>query len=108
MIVTASPEITVAPFARRLGAEALLGTHMTFDADDRVTGAFTGPNCRGEEKVYRLRAAYGDDLQLAAAYGDTSGDTEMLAFAAEAGFPGIYGTALAAVGIHVEHHRLAA
>ena len=86
VIVTASPEITVAPFARRLGAESLLGTHMTFDADDRVTGAFTGPNCRGEEKVRRLHAAYGDDLQLAAAYGDTSGDTEMLAFAAEAGF----------------------
>lgn len=86
VIVTASPEITVAPFARRLGAEALLGTHMAFDDDDRVTGGFTGPNCRGEEKVRRLRAAYGDNVQLAAAYGDTSGDTEMLAFAAEAGF----------------------
>jgi len=86
VVVTASPEITVAPFARRLGAEALLGTHMTFDDDDRVTGAFTGPNCRGEEKVRRLHAAYGEDLQLAAAYGDTSGDTEMLAFADEAGF----------------------
>lgn len=86
VIVTASPEITVAPFARRLGAEALLGTHMAFDAGDRVTGAFTGANCRGEEKVRRLRTAYGDDLHLAAAYGDTSGDTEMLAFAAEAGF----------------------
>jgi phosphatidylglycerophosphatase C len=86
VIVTASPEITVAPFARRLGAEALLGTHMTFDGDDRITGAFTGPNCRGEEKVRRLRAAYGDDFRLAAAYGDTSGDTEMLAQAAEAGF----------------------
>ena len=48
--------------------------------------AFTGPNCRGEEKVRRLRAAYGADVKLAAAYGDTSGDTEMLAFAAEAGF----------------------
>tara|TARA_R110002167_G_C12605452_1_gene645452 strand:+ start:282 stop:941 length:660 start_codon:yes stop_codon:yes gene_type:complete len=86
VIVTASPEITVAPFARRLGAEALLGTHMAFDADDRVTGAFIGPNCRGEEKVRRLRASYGDELQLAAAYGDTSGDTEMLAFADHAGF----------------------
>ena len=86
VIVTASPETTVAPFARRLGAEALLGTQMVFDAHDRVTGAFAGPNCRGEEKVRRLRAAYGDDLRLAAAYGDTSGDTEMLAIADEAGF----------------------
>ncbi len=86
VIVTASPETTVAPFARRLGAEALLGTPLVFDADDRVTGAFASPNCRGEEKVRRLRAAFGDGVQLAAAYGDTTGDTEMLAIADEAGF----------------------
>jgi len=86
VIVTASPEQTVAPFARRLGAEALLGTSLVFDADDRITGAFVGANCRGEEKVRRLRAAYGEDVQIAAAYGDTSGDTEMLAMAAEPGF----------------------
>ena len=86
VIVTASPETTVAPFARRLGAEALLGTPLLFDGDDRVAGAFAGPNCRGEEKVLRLRAAFGEDIQLAAAYGDTTGDTEMLAVADEAGF----------------------
>ena len=86
VIVTASPETTVAPFARRLGAEALLGTQLVFDSDDRVTGAFAGPNCRGEEKVRRLRVAYGDDVQLAAAYGDTSGDAEMLQIAHEQGF----------------------
>ena len=86
VIVTASPETTVAPFARRLGAEALLGTPLVFDADDRVTGAFASPNCRGEEKVRRLRAVYGPDLQLAAAYGDTSGDTEMLQIAEQPGF----------------------
>ena len=86
VIVTASPETTVAPFAQRLGAEALLGTHLVFDSDDRVTGAFATPNCRGEEKVRRLRAVYGDDLRLAAAFGDTSGDTEMLAIADQPGF----------------------
>lgn len=86
VIVTASPETTVAPFARRLGAEALLGTQLVFDGEDRVTGAFASANCRGEEKVRRLRAVYGDDVQLAAAYGDTSGDTEMLTIADDAGF----------------------
>ena len=86
VIVTASPETTVAPFARRLEADALLGTPLVFDADDRVTGAFAGPNCRGDEKVRRLRAAFGEDMRLAAAYGDTTGDTEMLAIADEAGF----------------------
>lgn len=86
VIVTASPAITVAPFARRLGAENLIGTRMAFDDQDRVTGGFTGPNCRGEEKVRRLRAEYGDDVRILAAYGDTSGDTEMLAAAEQPGF----------------------
>ena len=86
VIVTASPSTTVVPFARKLGAEALLGTEFLFDSQDRITGDFAGPNCRGEEKVRRLKAAYGDDMTLVAAYGDTSGDTEMLAMAQEPGF----------------------
>lgn len=86
VIVTASPEITVAPFARRLGAEGLLGTHLTFDDQDRITGAFSSPNCRGEEKVRRLKEVFGPDVRLEAAYGDTSGDTEMLAIAETKGF----------------------
>lgn len=93
VIVTASPETTVAPFARRLGAETLLGTPLVFDAGDRVTGAFAGPNCRGEEKVRRLRAAFGDGVRLAAAYGDTSGDAEMLAIADKPGFRAFTGRA---------------
>ncbi len=86
VIVTASPEDTVAPFARRLNADLLLGTHLAYDAQDRVAGAFATPNCRGAEKVRRLHAAFGPDLRLAAAYGDTSGDREMLEIAEEKGF----------------------
>lgn len=86
VIVTASPETTVAPFARRLGAENLIGTRLAFDAQDRVAGSFVGGNCRGEEKMSRLRAVYGDDMTLTAAYGDTSGDAEMIAAAAEKGY----------------------
>jgi len=86
VIVTASPETTVAPFARKLGAENLIGTRLAFDDQDRVLGTFVGGNCRGEEKMHRLRAAYGADMQLAAAYGDTSGDAQMIAAAEEKGF----------------------
>lgn len=85
-IVTASPETTVRPFADRLGADLLLGTQLNFDADERVTGAFDTANCRGQEKVDRLRAVFGDDVRLAAAYGDTLGDAEMLAIADAPGF----------------------
>jgi phosphatidylglycerophosphatase C len=83
VIVTASPDIVVAPFARGLGADDLLGTPLAYDGLGRVTGGFEQPNCRGAEKVVRLRAAYGPNLHVRAAYGDTDGDTEMLAIAEE-------------------------
>jgi len=81
IIVTASPEITVTPFARDLAAERLIGSRLVFDAEDRVAGGFVGPNCRGPEKVVRLREALGPNVRLAAAYGDSAGDKEMLAIA---------------------------
>ncbi len=85
VIVTASPEFIVAPFARRLGADRLIATRLEVDADGRLTGALLGRNCRGPEKVRRLREAFGADLRLAAAYGDSAGDREMLALAETAG-----------------------
>jgi phosphatidylglycerophosphatase C len=45
-----------------------------------------GPNCRAKEKVVRLKEIFGEDVRLTAAYGDTSGDTEMLAIADERGY----------------------
>lgn len=87
VIVTASPGFVVAPFARGLGADHLISTEMAYDADERATGGFATPNCRGEEKVTRLRAAFGPDVEIRAAYGDTDGDRAMLAAATEvAGF----------------------
>lgn len=83
VIVTASPDLVVAPFARGLGADDLIGTPLAFDAQDRVTGSFASANCRGPEKVTRLKALFGPDLRVRAAYGDTTGDTEMLAIADE-------------------------
>ncbi|RYE83010.1 MAG: HAD-IB family hydrolase, partial [Hyphomicrobiales bacterium] len=82
----ASPNILVAPFARGLGADVLIGTQLAFDNMDRVAGGFDGANCRGAEKVRRLKAMFGDDMILTAAYGDTAGDKEMLDMAQEQGY----------------------
>jgi phosphatidylglycerophosphatase C len=92
VIVTASPETIVAPIARGLGAELLLGSRLAFDAQGRVTGALDGANCRGPEKVRRLREVFGEDVRLEAAYGDTDGDREMLSLAEEQGMKVFNGT----------------
>jgi len=85
LIVTASPDIIVGPIARGLGADLVIGTRLALGPDERVTGALDGPNCRGAEKVRRLREVFGEDVALEAAYGDSDGDTEMLAIAQEQG-----------------------
>ncbi|HEY1879242.1 MAG TPA: HAD-IB family hydrolase [Caulobacteraceae bacterium] len=85
VIVTASPEFLVTPFGRGLAAEAVIGTRLAFSDKDAATGALDGRNCRGDEKVARLKEAFGEDVRLEAAYGDSSGDTAMLAIAQEAG-----------------------
>ncbi|CAN7240560.1 HAD-IB family hydrolase [Phenylobacterium sp. LjRoot225] len=86
VIVTASPAVVVRPFAERLQADELIGTEMAYDSQDRVSGGFATANCRGREKVARLEARFGQGLRLAAAYGDTAGDREMLAIAETQGF----------------------
>jgi phosphatidylglycerophosphatase C len=84
VLVSASPEIYVAPLARLLGFDAALGTRLEVGPDGRLTGSIHGWNCRGSEKVARLRAWMGDDAALLYAYGDSAGDEDMLALATTA------------------------
>ena len=78
VIVTASPDILVRPLGEIIGADRVIGTRLKFSADGRLTPRLDGVNCRGKEKVRRLHDAYGEDLDLDLAFGDTSGDTAML------------------------------
>ena len=84
VIVTASPDVVVAPFLLSLGGDEVVGTILAYDEQDRVSGDFATPNCRGLEKLRRLKAAYGPEVRLLAAYGDTRGDAEMLEAAEKA------------------------
>jgi len=81
VIVTASPELLVGPFGRLIGADRVIGTRLKFSEDGTLLPELIGLNCRGEEKMCRLRETFGETLDLEAAYGDTAGDTEMLAAA---------------------------
>ena len=64
----------------------LLATQGEFK-DDLFTGEFVGKNCNGSEKVKRIEEAISDKkYDKTIAFGDTSGDKEMLDWANEGQF----------------------
>lgn len=84
-IVSASLDIWVKPFAEKLNIK-LIATRAEFE-NDIFTGNFIGRNCNGAEKVNRIKQEIGDKkYDKTIAFGDTSGDKEMLAWANEGQF----------------------
>ncbi len=84
VVVSASPEAYVSVAAERLGADGSVATRLEVGADGRLTGLYEGRNCRGEEKVRRLRLWIRDqDLEgrWLWAYGNSRGDLRMLRMA---------------------------
>lgn len=85
VIVSASYEQYVEVVGEHLGVDAVLATRLDV-VDGRCTGRLLGPNCRGPEKLDRLtrwlaeQSLTLDDVTLWA-YGDSSGDRELLAAA---------------------------
>jgi phosphoserine phosphatase len=69
-------------FARRLGADAALGTPLEL-RDGIATGAVLAPTQSGEQKAAAVRAHAGD-WDVVAAFGDTSADVPLLAMARRA------------------------
>jgi phosphatidylglycerophosphatase C len=85
VFVSASLEVYLREIARRIGVDAVLGTRLVVDASGTCTGRLDGPNCRGPEKEVRLRRWMAEnglaDVPVWA-YGDSSGDDQLLAMAA--------------------------
>lgn len=88
VIVSASLVYYLEPVADALGLDGVLGVELAFDDQGVATGALTHANLRGEQKAIRLRewldaTAPADDgraLELWA-YGNSSGDDQLLAMA---------------------------
>lgn len=81
-LCSASPALLLKPFAERLGVE-LIATELEV-ADGLLTGNIVGRNCRRDEKVNRLRNRFGPLEQChLRAWGNSEGDTELLAAAQE-------------------------
>ena len=80
-IVSASLEPYLRVVAERLQVAHLACTRLEVGADGRLTGRMVGGNCRRAEKVARLRALLDPAGFEVWAYGDSKGDTELLALA---------------------------
>lgn len=85
VIISASIENWVRPFAERLGVSDVLCTKLEVDHEGRLAGRFASANCYGAEKVRRLLQLYPHrEAYYLVAYGDSEGDRELLALADEA------------------------
>ena len=82
LIISASIENWVLPFARELRIPHLLCTKLETNFSGKLTGNFQTANCYGEEKVNRLLSLFPNrESYELIAYGDSRGDKELLAFA---------------------------
>lgn len=82
VIVSASPDIYVKPWAAAAGFDRVICSVLETDADSRITGKLSGGNCFAEEKVRRLASMMGERRgYILYAYGDSRGDKELLAMA---------------------------
>ena len=84
-IVSASLDIWVKPFAEKFKMN-LIATKAEFK-NEVFTGNFVGKNCNGPEKVIRIKEEISDKkYDKTMAFGDTSGDQQMLDWANEGQF----------------------
>ena len=81
IIVSASPENWIRPWAMKNGFTEVIATKLE-EKDGMLTGKFASRNCYGVEKVNRLKEFFTDRQQVyITAYGDSNGDKPMLNYA---------------------------
>jgi HAD superfamily hydrolase (TIGR01490 family) len=82
-VVSASPECYVREAGALLGADVVIATRLEVAANGSLTGRYHGKNCRGEEKLRRLKAWTGEQGPTGRlwAYGNSRGDLSMLSAA---------------------------
>lgn len=78
VIASASPEFELCHAAKLLGVPRLIGTQC-----DMQTGELTGKNCKGEQKIARIREVFGEFEVRAMYTDDAKADGPLLAIAQE-------------------------
>ena len=81
LIISASVENWIKPWASRHGIDLVLATKIETDKNNKLTGKFSTKNCYGQEKVNRLLELYPDrESYELISYGDSQGDEALLRF----------------------------
>jgi phosphatidylglycerophosphatase C len=82
VVVSASPSLYVARIAAALGAHGAAATDLEVGKDGALTGRYDGENCRGAEKLRKVRALLdtlgASDTWPLYAYGNSRGDLRLL------------------------------
>ena len=82
LLVSASLDVYLRPWAQSNGFEDVLCTQLAIDGMQCVTGELIPANCYGSEKVRRIEQWLdGRKPESITAYGDSPGDREMLSYA---------------------------
>jgi phosphatidylglycerophosphatase C len=81
ILVSASLALYLGPFGRLNGFDQVIATRLEVGPDDRLTGRIDGSNVRAAHKATLLAEALGPGPVELWAYGDSTGDREMLAMA---------------------------
>ena len=78
ILLSASPDLYLAPWGRARGFHDIITTQLEFH-QDRATGRIAGANCKGTEKLRRMRSLISDwDSRESWAYGDSPSDRILL------------------------------
>jgi phosphatidylglycerophosphatase C len=82
ILVSANIDLHLVPWAKQAGFHDILTSRCATTEAGLLTGKLEGFNCRGAEKRERLERLLGPRQDfILYAYGDSSGDRELLAFA---------------------------
>jgi HAD superfamily hydrolase (TIGR01490 family) len=84
IIISASVENWIKPWAKKTGINTVLATKIETDKNGLLTGKFSTKNCYGQEKINRLLEIYPcrKDYKIIV-YGDSCGDKELMDFSDE-------------------------
>lgn len=87
VLVSASLQLYLQPWANAVGFDHVIGSELELRSGRFVTGRLAGGNCHGAEKLRRLQQLLGPRSgYYLYAYGDSRGDSELLAAADSAYF----------------------